>query len=150
MQLLWSSCISTQRCWGRNGTRAPLPPCKQMGNWDGGQSQMLHSSRDPPIEGMGWLAEGTSAPEKGYHVRKRTRASGFLGGRGDRLYPSPAPLWAKRVMPLRRTSSDQNPAYGHFRKTSLLEPVDVCSAGVCSRPWFFVFYSTMIQTFPLM
>lgn len=56
----------------------------------------------PAPEGMAGSAEGTSAPEKGYHVRKRTRASGFLGGRGDRLYPSPAPLWAKRVMPLRR------------------------------------------------
>lgn len=63
---------------------------------------MLHFPRDPHRREWAGSAEGTSAPEKGYHVRKRTRASGFLGGRGDRLYPSPAPLWAKRVMLLRR------------------------------------------------
>ena len=66
---------------------------------------MLHFPRDQHRREWAGSAEGASAPEKGYHVRKRTRASGFLGGRGDRLYPSPAPLWAKRLLPLRRSLS---------------------------------------------
>lgn len=45
-------------------------------------------------------------------------------------------------------SSDQNPAYRHFRKTSLLEPVDVCSAGVCSRPCFSCFTVQWYRRFP--
>ena len=45
----------------------------------------------PAPEAMAGSAEGTSAPEKGHHVGKRIVASGFLGGRGNSVYPLPAP-----------------------------------------------------------
>lgn len=95
------------------------------------------------------LQKALPAPEKGYHVRKEPGLQGFLEG-GVTGFILRQPSGLKRVMPLRRCPRPE-PCLRHFRKTSLLEPADVCSAGVLFlQALFFVFYSTMIQTFPLM